>query len=217
MKSFADFLHSKGMQLSVYTDAGRENCCQEPGSLGYEALDMKTFASWGADCVAVDYCGGPAEVEPEYIKFADGISAAGRSMELAVFNLGSGNAQSWAPELSRNLTTADPRHGSFISSFRSTRDIGNYWDGTIPPTESLMHTVDQIQQIPDLWTHGEGNSTGTYPNYGQLVVGVPPNHPTSGDPGLTLVEAQSHFSMWCIFPVLKTSPVNHLCPLSLLN
>ena len=24
------------MQLSVYTDAGVKNCCQEPGSLGFE-------------------------------------------------------------------------------------------------------------------------------------------------------------------------------------
>ena len=31
MKSFAAYLHAKGMQLSVYTDAGVKNCCQEPG------------------------------------------------------------------------------------------------------------------------------------------------------------------------------------------
>jgi hypothetical protein len=43
------------MQLSVYTDAGLKNCRQEPGSLGYEAIDKKTFASWGADAVGVDY------------------------------------------------------------------------------------------------------------------------------------------------------------------
>jgi hypothetical protein len=39
MKSFADYLHKKGMQLSVYTDAGTHNCCQEPGSLGHEAIE----------------------------------------------------------------------------------------------------------------------------------------------------------------------------------
>ena len=53
MKSFADYVHSKGMQLSVYTDAGTLNCCKEPGSLGYEDIDMKTFASWGVDSVGV--------------------------------------------------------------------------------------------------------------------------------------------------------------------
>jgi alpha-galactosidase len=76
MKSFADYLHSKGMILMVYSDAGVKNCCQEPGSLGYEALDMKTFASWGVDSVGVDYCGGPrgeGAVQIEYQKFADGI------------------------------------------------------------------------------------------------------------------------------------------------
>ena len=60
----------------VYSDAGVKNCCQEPGSLGYEALDMQTFATWGVDSVGVDYCGGPrgeGAVQIEYQKFADGI------------------------------------------------------------------------------------------------------------------------------------------------
>ena len=35
MKSFATYLHTKGMQLSVYTDTGAQNCCGEPGSLGF--------------------------------------------------------------------------------------------------------------------------------------------------------------------------------------
>jgi hypothetical protein len=47
-----------------------------------------------------------------------------------------------------------------------------------------------------------GNFSGTFPNYGQMVVGVPPGHPTAGDPGLSLVEAQSHFSLWCMFSSL---------------
>lgn len=84
MKSFADYLHSKGMQLSVYTDAGVQNCCQEPGSLGHEEIDMKTFASWGVDAVGIDYCGGPAEVQPAYEKFADGIAKSGRGMQLGI-------------------------------------------------------------------------------------------------------------------------------------
>ena len=46
MKSFADWLHARGMELVVYTDAGVKNCCQEPGSLGYEDIDMKTLSPW---------------------------------------------------------------------------------------------------------------------------------------------------------------------------
>ena len=53
MASFADYLHGNGLTLSVYTDAGELNCCQEPGSLGYETIDMQTFADWGAGALCL--------------------------------------------------------------------------------------------------------------------------------------------------------------------
>ena len=205
MASFADYLHGKGMQLSVYSDAGARNCCGEPGSLGHEALDTATFAAWGADAVGVDYCGGPADVEGAYRRFADGIVASGRAMQLEIWNLGRGDAQRWAPTLSRNMTAASaplPSRGSFAPHIRLTGDIGNYWSGHTGNTESLLSTVDQIGAIADLWSYGMGNGSGTFPNYGQMIVGVPADHPTVGDAGLTLVEAQSHFSMWCMFPTI---------------
>jgi hypothetical protein len=87
-------------------------------------------------------------------------------MQLGVWNLGDGHAEVWAPAMSRNMTAATKGHGSFIPHFRLTQDIGNYWDGKIGPTEAVLPTVDQIQKISGLWKHGEGNESGTYPNYG---------------------------------------------------
>jgi hypothetical protein len=43
--------------------------------------------------------------------------------------------------------------------------------------------VDVIQSIPDMYNYGVGNESGVYPNYGQMVVGVPKNHPTIGNAG----------------------------------
>jgi hypothetical protein len=166
MKSFADYLHKKGMQLSVYTDAGTHNCCQEPGSLGHEAIDvdvdMKTFASWGADEVGVDYCGGPSEVQPAYQAFADGIAKSGRSMQLGIWNLGQGRAWSWAPEMSQQLTAATATnpgeyHGSWVPHIRLTTDIGNLWEGFGGPTMGVLTTVDTIQAIPDLCASQSGH------------------------------------------------------------
>ena len=162
MKSFADYLHKKGMQLSVYTDAGTHNCCQEPGSLGHEAIDMKTFASWGADEVGVDYCGGPSEVQPAYQAFADGIARSGRSMQLGIWNLGQGRAWSWAPEMSQQLTAATATnpgeyHGSWVPHIRLTTDIGNLWEGFGGPTMGVLTTVDTIQAIPDLCASQSGH------------------------------------------------------------
>jgi len=188
MASFADYLHENGLTLSVYTDAGKLNCCQEPGSLGYEAIDMQTFADWGADYVAVDYCGGGEDVQAAYQRFQTGINASGRPMGLEVYNLGQGAAWNWAPQM----------HAPF---FRISGDIGNAWAATPKlPTQGIMQLLDDAARIGPVLNKYTGNESGTYPQYGQLVVGVPQNRPTVGDPGLSLIEAQSHFSLWCMFP-----------------
>ncbi|KAI4332035.1 hypothetical protein L6164_016976 [Bauhinia variegata] len=50
IKAFADYVHSKGLKLGIYTDAGILTCSKTmPGSLGHEDQDAKTFASWGVD------------------------------------------------------------------------------------------------------------------------------------------------------------------------
>ena len=49
----AKYLHSKDLQLGCYTSPATHNCCGEPGSLGFEAIDMETFARWGCDHVMV--------------------------------------------------------------------------------------------------------------------------------------------------------------------
>ena len=36
MKSVADYVHSKGLKLGIYSDAGTETCGGMPGSLGHE-------------------------------------------------------------------------------------------------------------------------------------------------------------------------------------
>lgn len=168
MKSFAGYLHDRGMQLSAYTDAGVKNCCQEPGSLGFEDIDMKTFASWDVDAAGVDYCGGPSDVRGAYEKFASAIEASGRDMQLEMWNLGRGDAQQWAPSMSRNMTAATAaapgRRGSWVPHIRLTPDIGNIWEKAHPPIMSVLTTMDRIQEIGDLWDYGMGNTSGTFPN-----------------------------------------------------
>ncbi|CAI5515294.1 unnamed protein product [Closterium sp. Naga37s-1] len=84
MKALADYVHSKGLRLGLYSDSGLKNailkstclCCStpppdpslstdlrrkrtcsgKPGSLGHEAIDALTFAEWGVDYVKYDSC-----------------------------------------------------------------------------------------------------------------------------------------------------------------
>ncbi|KAF7801307.1 actin-related protein 2/3 complex subunit 2A [Senna tora] len=57
IKALADYVHSKGLKLGIYSDAGYFTCSKKmPGSLGHEEQDAKTFASWGIDYLKYDNC-----------------------------------------------------------------------------------------------------------------------------------------------------------------
>src|SRR5215472_12898178 len=47
MKALADYIHSKGLKLGIYSDAGSKTCAGRPGSRGYENQDAETYARWG--------------------------------------------------------------------------------------------------------------------------------------------------------------------------
>ena len=44
--SLANYIHSKGLKIGLYSDAGSKTCEGRPGSYGFEELDAKTYASW---------------------------------------------------------------------------------------------------------------------------------------------------------------------------
>eukprot|EP00750_Incisomonas_marina_P002005 INCI11891.1.p1 GENE.INCI11891.1~~INCI11891.1.p1 ORF type:complete len:471 (+),score=65.96 INCI11891.1:69-1481(+) len=58
MAWLADCAHEQDLKLGLYAAASVETCRQFPGSQSYEKIDASTFASWGADFVKLDSCGG---------------------------------------------------------------------------------------------------------------------------------------------------------------
>jgi alpha-galactosidase len=65
---------------------------KRPGSLGYEALDASTYASWGVGFVKEDSCYGERPPEVDYGIMRDALNATGRPMAFCVCNPGFGNA-----------------------------------------------------------------------------------------------------------------------------
>ncbi|KAF8689061.1 Alpha galactosidase A, partial [Rhizoctonia solani] len=59
IKSVADYIHSLGLLVGIYSDAGTLTCAGFPGSLGYENIDAQTFAEWGIDYLKYDNCNVP--------------------------------------------------------------------------------------------------------------------------------------------------------------
>ena len=56
IKALADYVHSKGLKLGIYSDAAQLTCAGATASLGFEEQDARTFASWGIDYLKYDYC-----------------------------------------------------------------------------------------------------------------------------------------------------------------
>ncbi|HEA31524.1 MAG TPA: glycoside hydrolase family 27 protein, partial [Leeuwenhoekiella sp.] len=56
MKALADYVHSKGLKLGIYSDAGTKTCGGKPGSRGYEYQDALMYAKWGVDYLKYDWC-----------------------------------------------------------------------------------------------------------------------------------------------------------------
>jgi len=54
--ALADYVHSKGLKLGIYSDAGTLTCERWPGSRGYEQKDADQYAAWGVDYLKYDWC-----------------------------------------------------------------------------------------------------------------------------------------------------------------
>ena len=56
MKALADYVHSKGLKIGIYSSPGPKTCAGYEGSFGHEVQDAKTFAAWGIDYLKYDLC-----------------------------------------------------------------------------------------------------------------------------------------------------------------
>jgi alpha-galactosidase len=94
MKAFGDWLHQRRMKLGIYTDIGTLTCGRCVGSAGHVRQDMQLFASWGADLIEVDACGGAVD-EATWAEYRDAINATGRPMVHSVCAEGMANVWTW--------------------------------------------------------------------------------------------------------------------------
>jgi hypothetical protein len=56
MKALADYVHSKGLKLGIYSSPGAKTCARFEASLGHEEQDAQTYADWGVDYLKYDLC-----------------------------------------------------------------------------------------------------------------------------------------------------------------
>lgn len=118
IKALADYVHSKGLKLGIYSDHGLETCAGKPGSYGYEYLDALTYASWDVDYLKYDNCGLPPgdSTNADDAKMANALMLSGRPI---VFSLCDWSFDSWMPDdgnLWRATSDIKDTYSSFLSN-----------------------------------------------------------------------------------------------------
>ncbi|CAI9772171.1 unnamed protein product [Fraxinus pennsylvanica] len=114
IKALADYVHSEGLKLGIYSDAGDFTCQKRPGSLKHEYDDAALFASWGVDYLKYDNCFNLG-IEPEerYPPMRDAINATGHTIFYSLCEWGVNDPALWA--------------GKIGNSWRTTNDINDSW------------------------------------------------------------------------------------------
>ncbi|XP_058081668.1 alpha-galactosidase 2-like isoform X2 [Magnolia sinica] len=116
IKALADYVHSRGLKLGIYTDAGYTTCSKTmPGSLGHEVQDARTFASWGVDYLKYDNCyHDGSRPQYRYARMSYALRKVGRPILYSICEWGEQNPATWA--------------GSFGNAWRTTGDIQDKWE-----------------------------------------------------------------------------------------
>ncbi|AEE79507.1 Melibiase family protein [Arabidopsis thaliana] len=127
IKLLADYVHSKGLKLGIYSDAGVFTCEVHPGSLFHEVDDADIFASWGVDYLKYDNCFnlGIKPIE-RYPPMRDALNATGRSIFYSLCEWGVDDPALWAKEVGNSWRTTDDINDTW-ASMTTIADLNNKW------------------------------------------------------------------------------------------
>ena len=127
MKALADYVHSKGLRIGIYSSPGAKTCAGFEGSLGHEEQDAATYAKWGIDYLKYDLCGLRTEMKaaasPEaankmmldaYTKMRDALQKTRRPIVYSFCQYGNNAVWRWGADAGAN-------------SWRTTGDINDHY------------------------------------------------------------------------------------------
>jgi alpha-galactosidase len=195
MKALADYVHSKGLKIGIYSGPGPKTCAGFEGSLGHEQQDAELYARWGIDYLKYDLCSFiPAVMMKQapndkaeqmrimiaaYDKMSKALKATGRPIVLSLCQYGWDAVWEWAPALGGNL-------------WRTTGDISPHWD-------RIYSIASQQAGLESYAGSGHWND---------------PDMLEVGNGKLSLAENRTHFTLWAILaaPLLAGNDLTTMKP-----
>ena len=119
MKALADYVHSKGLKIGIYSSPGPKTCAGYEGTYGHEEQDARTWAAWGFDYLKYDWCSAGRiykneEMQAVYQKMGDALLKTGRPTVFSLCQYGIAEVWKWGSKVGGNL-------------WRTTGDISDNW------------------------------------------------------------------------------------------
>ncbi|KAF8307282.1 alpha-galactosidase [Clavulina sp. PMI_390] len=190
IKHLADSVHALGLKLGIYSDAGAMTCGRRYGSLGYEEIDAKTYASWDIDYLSqYDNCYNQGESGTPQISFnryntmSKALNATGRPILYSMCNWGDDGPWNWASTIANSWRIS----GDIIDQFAGYDDrcpCEDALDCKLPGYHCSAATI--IDYAAPL---GQKAYVGGWNDLDMLEV---------GNGGMTYDEYVAHFSMWAL-------------------
>jgi alpha-galactosidase len=195
MKALADYVHSKGLKIGIYSSPGSKTCGGFEGSLGHEQQDAMMYADWGIDYLKYDMCSFMGDVMEKqapndkaaqmrlmiaaYDKMNEALEATGRPIVFSFCQYGWDAVWEWGPGVGANL-------------WRTTGDVTPDWD-------RIYAIVSQQEGLEAYAGPGHWND---------------PDMLEVGNGKLTLAENRTHFSMWAMLaaPLLAGNDLPNMKP-----
>jgi len=195
MKALADYVHSKGMKLGIYSGPGPKTCAKYEGSYGHEEQDAKMYAAWGIDYLKYDLCSFSQLMKQQagdehsekafemqkaaYEKMHKALVATGRPIVYSLCQYGWNDVWKWGPEVGGNL-------------WRTTGDINDHYN--------------RMEQI--------GFSQAGLAKYAGPGHWNDPDMLEVGNGGMTDDEYRQHMTLWVILaaPLLAGNDLSKMSP-----
>jgi alpha-galactosidase len=185
MKALADYVHSKGLKLGIYSGPGRLTCASYLASYGHEEQDAKTWAAWGIDYLKYDWCSArglykPEEMKGAYLFMGQALRKTGRPIVYSLCQYGEQDVGEWGAAAGGNL-------------WRTTSDIRDQWQS--------MVNIGFVQQPGREKFAGVGHWND-------------PDMLEIGNGGMTDTEYKTHMSLWCMLaaPLLAGNDLRKMTP-----
>jgi alpha-galactosidase len=184
MKALADYVHSRGLKIGIYSSPGPQVCGGYQGSYGHEDEDAKTFADWGYDYLKYDWCSAfgiyqptAADLQGAYQKMGEALAKTGRPIVYSLCEYGLGDVWTWGDKTGGNL-------------WRTSFDISDKWESM----ERIGFAQLDIAQYP---------KPGHWNDPDMLEV---------GNGGMTGDEYRTHMSLWAMLraPLIAGNDLRHM-------